>query len=169
MIFLIACYPGIIEAQEWAKNYKTQYSTIYYSTDKDLYSFTRNIESGFSFFSESPEKNPTLVKKKVDRVVERIAELLDMHPPDLYFNIYLYQTYKNIENAYKKIGIFGKAPIAFYSHRTKAIYVSLENITDRILAHEIAHAIINFYFGTPPPAKMQEILAQYVDKYLGKD
>lgn len=107
-----------------------------------------------------------LAKNRVDRIVEKIAAILDMHPPDLHFSIYLYQTYRELENTYRGMGIMGKAPIAFYSHRTKAIYVSLENITDRILAHEIAHAVINFYFGTPPPGRMQEILAQYVDKHL---
>jgi len=89
-----------------------------------------------------------------------------MHPSELSFSIYLYQTYKEVEAIYRAIGGRGKAPIAFYSHRTKTIYVSLESITDRILAHEIAHVIINAYFGTPPPERMQEILAQYVDKYL---
>lgn len=107
-----------------------------------------------------------LAKNRVDRIVEKISEILDMHPPDLYFTIKLYQNRREIESLYKSMGGLGKAPIAFYSHRTKSIYVSLENITDRILAHEITHAVINFYFGTPPPGRMQEILAQYVDKYL---
>jgi len=107
-----------------------------------------------------------LAQTRVDRIVERVRTFLDMYPPDLYFGIYLFQTYDEIENAYKTMGILGKAPIAFYSHRTKAIYISIEDITDRILAHEIAHAVINFYFVTPPPGKMQEILAQYVDKHL---
>jgi hypothetical protein len=30
----------------------------------------------------------------------------------------------------------------------------------------MAHAVINFYFKVPPPAKMQEILAQYVDLHV---
>jgi hypothetical protein len=107
-----------------------------------------------------------LAQGRVDRIVERVKAVFDMYPPDLHFGIYLFQTYDEIENAYKTMGIWGKAPIAFYSHRTKAIYISIEDITDRILAHEIAHAIINFYFGTQPPGKMQEILAQYVDKHL---
>lgn len=114
----------------------------------------------------NPEKNPMLTKTRVDKIVEKVKAILDMHPPDLNFSIYLYQSYREIEDTYRSMGILGKAPISFYAHRTKAIYVSIENITDKILAHEIAHAVIIFYFGTPPPAKMQEILAQYVDKHL---
>ena len=38
-----------------------------------------------------------------------------------------------------------------------------------VLAHEVAHAIINQYFAVPPPSKVQEILSQYVDKHLWGD
>lgn len=165
-LFLVISAPDRLEAQEWTKNYKTQYAIIHYSNDNDLAIFTKNIDKGFSFSSESIENNPLLTKNRVDKIVERVRALLDMYPSGLYFSIYLYQTNKEIETMYRSMGFFDKAPIAFYSHRTKAIYISLESITDRIFAHETAHAVINFYFIIPPPARMQEILAQHVDRYL---
>jgi hypothetical protein len=112
----------------------------------------------------------------VDKIVETICSLLDMHPPNLRFNITLYRTQEEVTtayyrasggaNAYKSQGISGAAPISFYSHRTRNIAVAIDNITDGILGHEIAHAIISAYFVTPPPARMQEILAQYMDKHF---
>ena len=110
--------------------------------------------------------------KKVDSLVDRVSRLLDMYPFDLHFNIYVYQNHKEMENAYTHmttLGVYGRIPVAFYSHKNKAIHVSIENISAGILAHEIAHAIINFYFPEPPPERMQEILAQYVDKHLWEE
>ena len=43
--------------------------------------------------------------------------------------------------------------------------VAVDSVTDNIIAHEIAHAVINAYFVIPPPARMQEILAQYMDQH----
>jgi hypothetical protein len=65
--------------------------------------------------------------------------------------------------------MLGAVPVAFYSHGSRTIVISIDDITDRILAHEIAHAVICAYFLPPPPVRMQEILAQYVDKHLWDD
>ena len=62
--------------------------------------------------------------------------------------------------------MIGTPPVAFYSHGMAGIYLTTERLNAGILAHEIAHAVINAYFVTPPPAKMQEILSQYVDRHL---
>jgi hypothetical protein len=117
-------------------------------------------------FSESPEQNPLLAKTRVDKIVETVSSLLDMHPLELHFTISLYRTQGEVAAAYKALGMLSAAPVAFYSHGSRTIVVSIDDITDRILAHEIAHAVICAYFGLPPPVRMQEILAQYVDKHL---
>jgi hypothetical protein len=83
-----------------------------------------------------------------------------------HFTIALYKTKAEVSAAYRALGMLGAAPVAFYSHRSRTIAVSIDDITDRIFAHEIAHAVICAYFVTPPPSAMQEILAQHVDKNL---
>jgi len=105
-------------------------------------------------------------REGVDRIVEKVSSLLDMHPLKLHFTISLYKTQAEVSAAYRALGMLGAAPVAFYSHRSRTIAVSIDDITDRILAHEIAHAVICAYFVTPPPTIMQEILAQHVDKNL---
>ena len=173
LLFLAPC----LFAQEPSKIYQTQYAAISYTDEKDLHTFTRNTGSGLSFLRENPERNPLLAKTQVDKIVETICSLLDMHPSKLNFSITLYRTQGEVStayyrasagaNAYKSQGMTtGAAPIAFYSHSTRNITVALDNITEGILAHEIAHAIISTYFVTPPPARMQEILAQYMDKHF---
>ncbi len=165
-LLLSSSYLG---AQDRGKTYQTQYASITYGNDKDLYTFTKNIGSGLSFFGDNPERIPLLAKTRVDKIVEMACALLDMRPLNLRFNIVLYRTRGELNAAYRALGMVGQAPLSFYHHRTKTIAVSYEDISDRILAHEIAHAIICAYFGMPPPYRMQEILAQHVDKHLWED
>jgi hypothetical protein len=175
-LFLPLFLPPALPAQESSKTYQTQYAAISYAAEKDLHLFTRNTGSGLSFLRESPERNPLLAKTQVDKIVETVCSLLDMHPLNFRFNITLYRTQAEVTtafyrasagaNAYKAQSMTGAAPIAFYSHGARNIAVAIDNITDGILAHEIAHAILSAYFATPPPGPMQEILAQYMDKHF---
>ena len=95
---------------DWAKTYETQYATIYYSNDNDLNSFTRNLRSGLQIFGESQGKNPMLAKNRVDAIVERVEQILDMYPSNLHFKIYIYPAYKDLSLKYLAIGSFGKSP-----------------------------------------------------------
>lgn len=136
-----------------------------------MYSFSGTLSKGlFSYIEAS--KNPDVVKNRVDNIVERVSKLLDMYPSGLNFNITLYPKDKDVERAFLSMGglrTFETSPIAFYSHKRRTIYVSLEKLSAGVLAHEIAHAIINVYFDIPPPERMQEILAQYVDRHLWEE
>ena len=165
-LFLPLFLPPALPAQESSKTYETRYASISYVEVKDLHTFTRNIGSGLSSMWEKPEQNPLLAKTQVDKIVESIMSLLDMNPPNLRFGITLYRTQAEVTTAYRAQGMLGAAPIAFYSHRTRNIAVAIDTITDNIIAHEIAHAVISAYFVIPPPARMQEILAQYMDKHF---
>lgn len=156
----------------WPKSFGTKYATICYTNEKSLEKFTKGIGKGTLFFSDGTEKNPSETGKKVDSIVDRVSKLLDMYPFDLHFNIQIYQNQKEVKSAYTRMApasAFGRIPIAYYSHKIRTINVSVENISSGILAHEIAHAVINFYFPEPPPERMQEILAQYVDKHLWEE
>ena len=168
-IFILIFPVSAFACDSLPKSVGTKYATICYANERGLQRFTKSIGKGSSFFSDGSEKDPSETGKKVDSLVERVSRLLDMHPFDLYINIYVYQNHNEIERAYTHmttLGVFGRIPIAFYSHKNRTIHVSVENISAGILAHEIAHAVINFYFPEPPPERMQEILAQYVDKHL---
>jgi len=163
--FSILFPPPARAEQVWQKNYKTDRATIHYNNENDLYRFTRKISSGTktSFLYKGIG---TSARSRIDRIVYKVETLLDMHPLNFHFDIYLYPTYLELVEVYRGLGIRGTTPIAFYSHRAKSIYISLEKLNEGVFAHEVAHAVINRYFPTPPPARMQEILAQYVDKHL---
>lgn len=165
-LFLVIFLGAAAGEDKKEKAYQTQYSDIFYLHEDDLYDFGKKIGGANSFLNRDNEKALGLVRENVDRIVYRVKTLLDMYPPNFHFNIRLYASYKELKDAYRETGKTGAAPIAFYSHKSATIYLSTEKLTDGVFAHEVAHAVVNYYFDSPPPAQMQEILAQYVDKHL---
>jgi len=81
-------------------------------------------------------------------------------------DIKIYNDEEGLRNTYKDIFEEEKGHKAFYIHKFKTIYVSMDNLSASILAHEIGHAIIDNYFTIPPPPKISELLACYVDLHL---
>ena len=98
-----------------------------------------------------------MASNRVDKIIERVETILDMRPKNLNIDIYL------------KRGDLKYNEIAFYQYKTSAVYLSVDKTSDGVFAHEISHAIVNRYFATPIPSKMQEIITQYVDRYLWSD
>lgn len=144
--------PSLTFAQS-EKIFKTKYSVIHYTQDKDLSDFLWRLGgTRFDFLNDT-----NLARNRIDRIIERVEAILDMWPKDFNIDVYLHRK----ELAYNKF--------AYYEHRTKSIHASVDNASDGIFAHEVAHAVISQYFSSPPPSKAQEILTQYVDKYLWSD
>ena len=133
--------------------FQTKYTQIFYSDEKDLDDFIWRL--GGQHFEYSRERD--LAKGRVDRVIDRVQTILGIWPGTLKISIYLHHD----EPAPNKI--------AYYEYATRAIHVMVSKVTDGIFAHEVAHAIINQGFNALLPSKMQEILTQYVDKYLWSD
>ena len=130
--------------------FQTKYTTVHYETAKDMTDFVWRL--GGKRYNLAEET--ALVSNRIDRIVERVKALLDMRPRNFHIDIYL-----------RKGGLeYGK--IAHYEYGTKAIYVSVDDVSDGVFAHELSHAIIDQYFVNAPPSKVQEILAQYVDQHL---
>jgi hypothetical protein len=140
------------EAQQ-EKTFKTKYTTIHYNDDKDLSDLLWKLGGARIDFTADRE----MASNRIDKVIERVETILDMRPKDLNINIYLAR------------GELKYNEVAYYQYKTSALYISVDNVTDGVFAHEITHAIINSYFTMPTPAKIQEILGQYVDKYLWSD
>ena len=163
-ILLIAILPG--SAQE--TGLETRYATVVFNDEADLYEFGRKLGGAGSMVSRTNPNVRAHIKESVDRIVFRVKALLDMHPEAMKFTIVIHSTEKALGDAYKSLGAIADPPIAFYSHKSRTIHIGLQNATDGVFAHEVAHAVINFYFTVPPPAQMQEILAQYVDRHLNE-
>jgi len=135
------------------KDFRTRYATVYYEDDNDVNLFLWRIGGGRFEFSTSAE----LALNRIDRIVEKVGTILDMRPRDFTLNVYLLREPPGPDN------------FAYYDNKTKSIYISIDNSSQGIFAHAVAHAIINQYFTPPTPSKMQDILTQYVDRYLWSD
>ncbi len=164
IIFLPVLSPRIAAGSDW-QVLQSNCCTIKYLDEAHLRTFTLRI-GGFRFTSTGLDDNPDNVKTKVDEVMEKVQTILDMYPDEMAISISLYVDHLSIGRIFREFSETGNIPIAFYANKSKTIYVDISSVTDGVLAHEMAHAVINFYFDVPPPAKMQEILAQYVDLHL---
>lgn len=136
-------------AEKISKSLETTYATIYYFEDSHLNDFLWRITGK----RLGGEMTGELTRNRVDEIVEKVLTILDMRPSPFHFDIYL--------EPHQSGGT-----IAYYSHERRAITAVYNRVTDGVLAHEIAHAVMNAYFGIVPPEKTQEILAQYVDQNL---
>jgi hypothetical protein len=145
-----------ISVPVWAQSQKifhTKYTTIYYADEADIDDFIWRLGGQKLEFVEDPK----LASYRIDRLVDRVQAILDMRPQDFQIAIYLHRGPLSLNEA------------AYYEKNSKTIHVSVDYASDGVMAHEIAHAIIDQSFPVPPPSKVQEILAQYVDKHLWSD
>lgn len=154
IIFASLIFLPALAFSQTEKTFKTTYSVIHYSEDKDLNDFLWRIGGKKFEYSE----NTTLAKSRVDRIVERVQTILDMWPKA--FNITIYLRRGNLEEINN---------VAYYNSKINSIFISVDNASDGVFAHEVAHAVIYKYFSRPPSSTAQEILTQYVDKYLWSD
>jgi hypothetical protein len=147
---LVSVFPAFSQSE---KIFKTKYCSVHYHQEKDLSDFLWRISGSRFEFSRDID----IAQSRIDRIVERVQNILDVQPTNFKLDIYLSR------------GDLIFAKVAYYEHKTKSIHISIDNVSDGVLAHEIAHAVICQYFSTPLPSRTQEILTQYVDKYLWND
>ncbi len=154
---------------------ETKYTTIRYQTPEDLKEFHDNVdyspgEWGLKrLFSRSRSGKEMIdkVKKKVDALFERVQEILDMRKKMKKVTIIaIYHKKRQLRAAYQEIY---KRPCklrAWYIYEYNTIYLNAYDLHEGMLAHEMAHAIIDNYLTVRPPHATAEILARYVDRHL---
>ena len=154
------------------KIYETNCCTIQYVDEEHLKRFALRI-GAIKYTGKGMDDNPSNIRTRVNEIMKKVQTSLGLYTSDLFVSIILYPDYNSLAKVFKQYTHKGSvntftdsSPLAFYSHNTKSIHVDVSSITDGVLAHEMAHGVLNFYFKTPPPAKMQKILAQYVDLHL---
>lgn len=169
--------PGIslsesLDQVKWHK-LETKYTVIRYQSDKDLNEFSKKIRRVPHYLAEGFYNKPPvstdlaeIVTYKVDSIYVRVQQILDMRKKMKKVNINIYSDRKQLEDIY--FLLFKKKCLlkAWYLYRTNFIYIEPGNLTEGILAHEIAHSIIDHFLLVKPPSNTAEILARYVDSHL---
>ncbi len=166
---ILLCLILILQASlSYGYEIESQYTTIIYEEEELLREFNKEVYLGRFFFFKKKRKNVDLtdeVKNNVDKIVERVKNVLSMYPKKLKFKIVLLSSDKDVQRTFKMAYGRNVDFIAFYSPREKTIYVSVDDMRLGVLAHEISHAVIDHYFVVPPPLKIHELLAQYVETH----
>jgi hypothetical protein len=167
VLFFLCC--SLLPAVARSAELKTQYTTLVFEKDELLKDFNHAISLGSLNHLLRSRKSITAddeIRNKVDVLIERIQAVLDMRPRELRFRMVLLATDSDVQKVYRSKYNANADFIAFYSLRDKTIYLSVNDIRLGVLAHELAHMIIDHYFGVPPPVKIHEVLAQFVEEHL---
>lgn len=168
---------------------KAKYLTVTYENIEDLNLFNEKIDffadansfsSFLSFLSANQPSGTKLrgtkiertalenkVIQKMDALVEKVQLILDMRKP-ITVIVKLYPDKTALQAAYFNIYKKKREFRAWYIFEYNTIYLNVQDLFAEMLAHEIAHAIVDNYLSVRPPRATAEILARYVGKHLNK-
>ncbi len=177
-LFLFVLYgtSGVCSAAEstvqWTF-FKTRYVNLLYTDVGHLKRLNKKIRyspggSSFSSFFSSNDKTDwqEAFKNKINALFEKVQLILDMRKAMRKVKIMVFADPDALHREYFRIFKSRKAPRGWYIFKYNTIYINVKDINEGMLAHEMAHAIIDNFMSVRPPRATAEILARYVDKHL---
>ena len=174
ILFLIplnALGASALEKIDW-KELKSRHTILRYQSQEDLNIFDQKIKysaaSGLSTLARRLEKNnpDERLIEKIDAIYQRVQEILDMRKSMKRIRINIYSTKKQLHKAYFRIYKDHRKLRAWYIFEVNTIFLTVEDVFAGMLAHEMAHSIIDHYLTVRPPPATAEILARYIDSHL---
>lgn len=159
LILALAFMFSQVGAAETWKIFETQNTTIQYRSDFDLESFSRRLQ-----FNHDKD-----LTAKVDGISHRVAVILNTKNHEGKVKIRIYRSWDELNTAWERITGKNERVLAFYVHPVRTIFISLDQVTDGILAHEMAHHFLHSFSSPRPPVKVGEVMAQSVERYLLDD
>lgn len=109
------------------------------------------------------------LKARIEIILLRVKDILGMDPKDFHIKIRVFKTRQEMNDAYALMFNDSVNFRSFYMHYFKSVYTNEQDFVDSVMAHELGHAVIDHYFSVPPPTKMAELMAIYVDSHLEQD
>jgi len=145
---------------------------IYFRPETDLKALQRKLNSKAFFsgqitaYSEvDPQK---AICDRMDSVFNEVKNILGVHPAMPKVKIKIFKDTDELNGAY--FMLFGKKgdSKSFYVKKYNTIYTSENTMTDPVMAHEMAHAVIDHYLPAIPSEVVGEMMASYVGAYFDK-
>ncbi|MFC1523444.1 hypothetical protein ACFL6N_01510 [Thermodesulfobacteriota bacterium] len=149
----------------------SRFAVLEYSQREQVRRFNQMIDLGNLKYRLKDRRAVTVsddIGNKVDIIVQKVQEILEMFPEPLHFRIVLLDSKSQVREVYRKKFSDDAEYIAFYSPRDKTIFTSVEDINLAVLTHEVAHVILAHYFLVAPSEKIHEVLAQYVERNIAR-
>jgi hypothetical protein len=162
--------------------FHTQYTVVRANSATDLLEMERRLYFATVASASQPRTTgrfafhpgfPRLAAK-IDAILVRVAQLLNLSPSRTpRINIVLLSNGKEVRQRHvllvpgQRPGLFGYGFLeAFYYVGTRTVYLSLKDLHEGILAHELTHHLLCTALALPLPAHSQEAWAQYVESRL---
>lgn len=159
------------DGNDWM-SVKSLYCTIFFKDGVDLEAIDKKIDT-YKIDYGLTEKPPRAgdeaedeIAYKFDLIFFKVQEILDMRPKGLRMNVRIYKGQDDLNRVYVEIFDRENNFIAYYIFKINTLFASQEKISANVLAHEIAHCIIDHYFSIVPPTKVAEMIAQYADVHI---
>jgi hypothetical protein len=152
-------------------SFESKYCTIYLEPGVDARRVQRrlNQRSFYTYAAARPDRSASDEEKiayRIDILLEKAKEILGIYPSKMDLKIKIFKTRQELDDEFTRIVKRVEDVRSFYVHQQETIYLSEPDISDSIVAHEMGHAVVDHYFQVVPPAKLGEMLAQYVDLHL---
>jgi hypothetical protein len=148
---------------------KTGYFDLYVEDGVDLNAVDRNLRKRLFFAglqAGGGSGKESSIARRLDAICGRAMGILDMHPKMARRGIKIFKSNEDLNMAYVTLTGRTGGVRAFYSHDCGVIFTSQYEITDSVMAHEIAHAIVDSHYKGVPQPKVGEMLASYVDMHI---
>jgi len=151
----------------------SKYFSVYTDTAVDINRLLPRLNFDYFLHPETilgrgSKKNSTVIGQTLDALYLEVSDIMDIHMYNYHLNLVIVPDRSGVNNKFREL--FGRdfGERSFYLHPENTVYISAQDLTVGMLGHEISHAIQSHYFVVPPPAKIQEVLAGYVEYSLRK-
>jgi hypothetical protein len=110
----------------------------------------------------------SVLAKTLDSLYSEVSDILDIHMYSFEGAVVIVADQAAVAREFRALFGTDFAERSFYLADKNTIYISYKDLALGMLGHEIAHAIMTRYFVVATPAKVQEVLAGYVEYSLRK-
>lgn len=147
-----------------------KYVTLHYSDRELLKTCNEELDLGRKLSRHVEKRHVVTIEDevlaKLDTIMEKAEVVLDMFPDKLRINVVLLASADDVARVFAQKYGKNASHIAYYSLSEDTIYVSVENARLEVIAHEMAHAIVDHYFTERPPYNIHELMAQFAEKHI---
>lgn len=106
------------------------------------------------------------VNAKISVITRRVKDLLRMYPSSFKFDIVIFDNKNSVRQIYQQLYNVEFNRRGFYAINKESVFISGADITTKMLAHEITHAIVTKYCTKRIAPVPQEVWARWVEKEL---
>ena len=109
------------------------------------------------------------IRQDPKRIAADVLAMMGYHDAPILFRIVLRGSVVDVLEQYREFYNLPLNSVAFCSKSRKTIYISASDVTARVVAHEMAHHVLNTLISDPIPTVLHELIAQTVEERTCKN